>query len=140
VRDGNTVAWRRAQILAASGYGNARSVARIQAVMAGGGAIGAVRLLSRGGSNLAWQEQFRGVDRVLGVSMRYGMGYGLFGTTYGWTGWDGSRVMIDPAARMAVAYVTNHMREPADDYRGLEVVMAAYYGLRGQHGLHDHTP
>ena len=140
VRDGNTVAWRRAQIPAASGYGNARSVAGVQAVMASGGAIGAVRLLSRGGRDLAWQEQFRGVDRLLGTSMRYGMGYGLFGTTYGWAGWGGSMVMIDPAARMAVAYVTNHMREPGDDLRGLEVVMAAYDGVQGQYGLHDHTP
>ena len=32
---------------------------------------------------------------------------------------------------MAVAYVTNQMREPADDSRGLEVIMAAYDGLKG---------
>jgi hypothetical protein len=38
--------------------------------------------------------------------------------------------MIEPAERLAVAYVTNQMREPADDSRGLEVVMAAYDGLR----------
>jgi hypothetical protein len=33
--------------------------------------------------------------------------------------------MIDPAARTAVAYVTDRMREPADDNRGPELVMAA---------------
>jgi hypothetical protein len=32
---------------------------------------------------------------------------------------------------MAVAYVTNQMREPADDDRGLQLVMAAYEGLAG---------
>jgi hypothetical protein len=39
--------------------------------------------------------------------------------------------MIDPDARMAVAYVTHQMREPADDQRGLEIVTAAYDGLTG---------
>ena len=39
VRDGNSVAWRRAQIPAASGFGNARSVALVQSAMACGGAV-----------------------------------------------------------------------------------------------------
>ena len=39
--------------------------------------------------------------------------------------------MIEPDDRMAVAYVTNQMREPADDNRGLEVITAAYDGLKG---------
>jgi hypothetical protein len=32
---------------------------------------------------------------------------------------------------MAVAYVTNQMREPAADQRGLELVAAAYAGVPG---------
>ena len=40
--------------------------------------------------------------------------------------------MVDPGNRMAVAYVTNAMREPDHDTRGLELVMAAYDGLQGQ--------
>ncbi|WP_155055794.1 serine hydrolase domain-containing protein [Streptomyces blattellae] len=131
VRDGNSEAWRRAEIPAASGFGNARSIARVQSVMACGGAVRGVRLLSRAGCDRAWEEQFSGEDRVLGMPMRYGLGYGLFGSTYGWGGWGGSMVMIEPDARMAVAYVTNQMREPADDTRGLEVVMATYDGLQG---------
>jgi CubicO group peptidase (beta-lactamase class C family) len=90
-----------------------------------------VRLLSRAGCDRARAEQFSGEDRVLGRSVRYGLGYGLFGNTFGWGGWGGSLVMIDPGVRMAVAYVTNQMREPAEDYRGLELVMAAYDGLPG---------
>ncbi|MFD7666857.1 serine hydrolase domain-containing protein [Streptomyces sp. NPDC059788] len=130
VRDGNSVAWRRAQIPAASGFGNARSVALVQSVMACGGTVRGVRLLSRAGCDRAWEEQFRGEDRILGMPMRYGLGYGLFGNTYGWGGWGGSMVMIEPDARMVVAYVTNQMREPEDDNRGLEVVMAAYDGMQ----------
>ena len=131
VRDGNSVAWRRAQIPAASGFGNARSVALVQSVMACGGAVGGVRLMSQAGCDRAREEQFSGEDRILGMSVRYGLGYGLFGNSLGWGGWGGSLVMIDPEGRMAVAYVTNQMREPADDTRGLELVMAAYDGLTG---------
>ena len=90
-----------------------------------------VRLLSQAGCDRAREEQFHGVDRILGMPMRYGLGYGLFGNTYGWGGWGGSMVMIEFDARMAVAYVTNQMREPADDNRGLEIVTAAYDGLTG---------
>ncbi|MFJ4782922.1 serine hydrolase domain-containing protein [Streptomyces sp. NPDC088794] len=131
VRDGNSVAWRRAQIPAASGFGNARSVALVQSVMACGGEVGGVRLLSRAGCDRAWVEQFQGQDRLLGMPVRYGLGYGLFGNTYGWGGWGGSLVMVEPEARTAIAYVTNQMREPGDDSRGLEMVMAAYDGLQG---------
>jgi CubicO group peptidase (beta-lactamase class C family) len=131
VRDGNSVAWRRAQIPAASGFGNARSVALVQSIMACGGAVRGVRLLSQAGCDRAREEQFSGEDRRLGMPVRYGLGYGLFGSSLGWGGWGGSIVMIDPDGRMAVAYVTNQMREPADDTRGLELVMAAYDGLTG---------
>ena len=125
------MAWRRAQIPAASGFGNARSVALVQSVMACGGTVRGVRLLSQAGCDRAWEEQFRGEDRILGRSMRYGLGYGLFGSTYGWGGWGGSMLMVEPDARMAVAYVTNQILEPGGDIRGLEIVMAAYDGLKG---------
>jgi CubicO group peptidase (beta-lactamase class C family) len=131
VRDGNSVAWRRAQIPAASGFGNARSVALVQSVMACGGAVRGVRLLSQAGCDRAREEQFAGEDRRLGMQMRWGLGYGLFGNALGWGGWGGSLVMVDPDSRMAVAYVTTQMREPADDTRGLELVLAAYDGLTG---------
>ncbi len=131
VRDGNSVAWRRAQIPAASGFGNARSVALVQSVLACGGAVRGVRLLSQAGCDRAREEQFSGEDRRLGMPVRYGLGYGLFGNSLGWGGWGGSLVMIDPEGRMAVAYVTNQMREPAEDTRGLELVMSAYDGLTG---------
>ncbi|MCX5368336.1 beta-lactamase family protein [Streptomyces sp. NBC_00015] len=131
LRDGNSVAWRRAQIPAASGFGNARSVALVQSAMACGGSVRGVRLLSAAGCDRAWEEQFSGEDRVLGMPISWGLGYGRFGGTYGWGGWGGSTVMIDPEARAVVAYVTNQMREPAQDTRGLDLVMAAYDGLQG---------
>jgi CubicO group peptidase (beta-lactamase class C family) len=129
VRDGNSLAWRRAQIPAASGFGNARSVALVQSVLACAGTVHGRRLLSAATCELARQEQFHGLDRRLGTTVRYGLGYGLFGTTQGWGGWGGSVVMVEPDNRMAMAYVTNQMREPAGDSRGLELLMAAYDGL-----------
>ena len=131
IRDGNSIAWRRAQIPAASGIGNARSVALVQSVMACGGEVRGLRLLSQEGCDRATEEQFQGVDRLLGMPVRYGLGYGLFGSGFGWGGWGGSLVMVEPDARMAVAYVTNQMREPGGDTRGMEVIMAAYDGLKG---------
>lgn len=133
VRDGNSVAWRRAEIPAANGVGNARSVAQVQSVMACGGTVGGVRLLSPEGCARVREEQFRGQDPLLGMSVSYGLGYGLFGDSYGWGGWGGSLVVIDPGARMVVSYVTNQMPAPGSgENRGLEVVMAAYDGLPGQ--------
>ncbi|MFD9393703.1 serine hydrolase domain-containing protein [Streptomyces sp. NPDC060000] len=131
LRDGNSVAWRRAQIPAASGFGNARSIALVQSAMACGGSVRGVRLLSRAGCDRAWEEQFSGEDRVLGMPISWGLGYGRFGGTYGWGGWGGSTVMIEPEGRTVVAYVTNQMREPAKDTRGLDILMAAYDGLKG---------
>ena len=72
------------EIPAASGFGNARSVALIQSVMACGGTLGPVRLLGPETCELAWAEQFSGEDRVLGMPVSWGLGYGRLGGTYGW--------------------------------------------------------
>ena len=127
VSDGNSVAWRRAEILSGSGYGNARSVAAVQSVLACGGEANGIRLLSPEGCERAREEQYRGVDQILGRSVRYGLGYGIFDPACGWGGWGGSLVMVDLDARMTVAYVMNQMLQP--DYRGLGIVLAAYDAL-----------
>lgn len=132
VRDANSVAWRRAQIPAVNGFGNARSVALVQSVLANRGSAGGVRLLSPRGCEPAWQEVVRGEDRVLRTPMSWTVGFGKFGNTFGWGGWGGSLVVSDPDARMTVAYVMNQMidRERQEDNRGMEIIMAAYSGLR----------
>jgi CubicO group peptidase (beta-lactamase class C family) len=125
VRDANSVEWRRSEIPAAGGFGNARSIARIQSVMACGGTLGPVRLLASETCEAAWAEEFTGDDRVLGMPVSWGLGYGRFGGTYGWGGWGGSLVMIDPERQLVVAYATHQMREPAHDDRGMQIAMAA---------------
>ncbi|MFF0066957.1 serine hydrolase domain-containing protein [Streptomyces sp. NPDC005279] len=132
VRDANSVAWRRAQIPAVNGFGNARSVALVQSVLANQGSAGGVRLLSPQGCEPAWQEVFRGEDRVLQSPMSWTVGFGKFGSTFGWGGWGGSLVASDPDSRMTVAYVMNQMmdRDQQEDNRGMEIIMAAYSGLQ----------
>ncbi|MFJ5776190.1 serine hydrolase domain-containing protein [Streptomyces sp. NPDC093094] len=132
VKDANSVAWRRAQIPAVNGFGNARSVALVQSVLANQGTIGGVRLLSPQGCEPAWQEVFCGQDRILGAPMCWTAGFGKFGNTFGWGGWGGSLVASDPDSRMTVAYVMNQMvdRNQQEDHRGMEIIMAAYSGLR----------
>jgi CubicO group peptidase (beta-lactamase class C family) len=129
--EANTQAWRRAGIPAAGGHGNARSVAAAASVLACGGTARGVRLLSPVGCERAWEEQYHGEDRVLGVSMRYGMGYGIFDRFCGWGGWGGSLVMVDIDARMSVSYVMNQMLDHGamGDDRALGIVIAAYEGL-----------
>jgi CubicO group peptidase (beta-lactamase class C family) len=129
--DGNGVAWRRAEIPSASGFGNARSVAAVQSVLACGGTARGVRLLSPAGCERAREEQYRGVDHILGASMRYGMGYGLSDRSCFWGGWGGSMVMVDLDRRMAVSYVMNQMldQDGLGDYRALGIILAAYEGL-----------
>jgi len=131
--------WRRAEIPAANGHGNARSVAAIQAALACGGEVAGVRLLSPAGCDVVFEEQARGTDLVLGLPVRLGIGYGLNSPETPlspnpracfWGGWGGSLVVIDLDARMVVAYVMNRMGEGTmGDLRGASIVMAAYASL-----------
>ena len=63
--EANTPGWRGADIGAANGHGNARSVARVMSVVARGGEVGGVRLLGPETIDLIFREQTNGVDLVL---------------------------------------------------------------------------
>ena len=67
-----TRAWREAEIPAANGHGNARSVAKILSLLANGGEAGGRRFLSEAGCRKAAELQIEGVDLVLGVPARFG--------------------------------------------------------------------
>jgi CubicO group peptidase (beta-lactamase class C family) len=131
--------WRRAEIPAANGQGNARSVAAIQSVIACGGEVRGTRLLSEAGVATIFEEQANGRDLVLGVPLRFGMGFGLASETMpmgphscAWGGYGGSLVFNDLDARLTVAYVMNRM-EPGliGDTRGASLVIATALGLAG---------
>jgi CubicO group peptidase (beta-lactamase class C family) len=129
-----TPEWRRAEIPAAGGHGNARSVAYVQSVLAAGGGP----LLSAAGCERVFEQQSYGVDRVLNARIRFGMGYGLPSPelplpnprSCAWGGWGGSVIVVDLDARMTVSYVMNRMAHGTlGDARGLGIVLAAYASL-----------
>lgn len=132
-------AWRRAEIPAAGGHGNARSVARVQSALAHGGEIDGVRLLSENGCRAVFEQQANGLDLVLGVPLTLGMGYGLSSpetpiglntSTCYWGGWGGSLVVCDLENRLCVSYVMNRMGEgTVGDERGIGILFAAYAAL-----------
>jgi len=125
--------WRRAEIPAANGHGNARSVGAVQSVIAGRGEARGVRLLSERGCDAIFEEQANGTDLVLGVPIRFGMGYGLAGELMPigpracyWGGYGGSVVVMDQETRLTVAYVMNRMETGlVGDLRGATIVLAA---------------
>ena len=91
-------------------------------VVARGGEVNGVRLLSQETIEEIFREQTNGVDVVLGVPLRYGIGYGLpqpdtlpwipddkicfWG---GWGGWGGSMIVMDVGRRMTISYMMNKM-------------------------------
>ncbi|PRY43870.1 serine hydrolase domain-containing protein [Umezawaea tangerina] len=130
----NTPEWRRAEIPSAGGHGNARSMARVQSVLACGGEVRGVRLLSEAGCRRVREVQYEGLDLVLGTTVRWGLGYGVNGATCSWGGWGGSMVLVDLDARMTVAFAMNQMLDKGSlgDERALGLVMAAYGALAEQ--------
>jgi len=114
----NTPGWRRADMGAINGHGNARSVARMLKSLSLGGTVDGVRLLSPDTIRLIFDEQSHGPDLVLGVNLRFGIGWALpetqtvpyapAGSCY-WGGWGGSLIMTDPETRTTVSYMMNRM-------------------------------
>ena len=117
--DANTEPWRRAELGAVNGHGNARSVARIVRVLALGGTADGVRLLSPETIEVIFDEQSHGDDLVLGVPLRFGIGFALpetstvpyvpQGKTAYWGGWGGSLIVADLDRRVTVSYMMNKM-------------------------------
>lgn len=129
-----TSAWRQAEIPAAGGHGNARSVATVQAILANGGSLAGRRFLSEAGAKRVLDQQSDGDDLVLGVPVRFGMGFGLptelmpindSGWACYWGGYGGSVIVVDMEHRATVAYMMNRMKEGlVGDDRGLSIVAA----------------
>ena len=138
--DSHTTAWRRAELGGSNGHCNARSLALVQQVLACGGTVGGVRLVSEAGCLRALETQADGTDLVMGLPIRWGMGYcigsplsrDLYGTRLDgrrvafWGGSGGSWVANDLDARMTVAYVMNKHVQGAFDQRSIAFVNAAY--------------
>ena len=137
-----TPEWRAADIGAANGHGNARSIAIAQSAISNGGVANGVRLLSQATIDRIFEVQADGIDQVLMVPIRFGIGYGLSTETMpfipvgrrvcAWGGWGGSVVVNDLDRHMTITYVMNRMEGGlVGDFRGSALVEAALAATGG---------
>jgi len=133
-----TRGWRGAEIPAAGGTGNARSIAEVHAILANGGVAKGKRFLSEAGCRKALELQIEGDDLSLGAPARYGMGFGLAGgmiplpnpNSIYWGGYGGSLVIIDMDARTTFGYAMNRMvGTTTGDTRAFSLAVAMWQAL-----------
>jgi CubicO group peptidase (beta-lactamase class C family) len=116
----NSEAWRRGAVGGAGGHGNARGIALAQAALSHGGTVNGVELLSPDTIERVFEVQAEGVDQVLAVPVRFGIGYALpmssapaipDGRVCWWTGYGGAIVVNDADRRTTVAYAPNRLAD-----------------------------
>jgi len=114
----NTDPWRRGPVAGMGGHGTARGIALAQSVLSHGGSAHGVELLSPATIGRIFEVQAEGVDRVLAVPVRFGIGFGLpmssapaipDGRVCWWTGYGGAVVVNDLDRRMTIAYAPNRL-------------------------------
>ena len=112
--DWNSEAVVQAIIPAANGQFTARSLARMYAMLAGGGELDGVRILSEARVQELSAVQSRARDRVLFIPMHWRMGYHkafMVGVrapaAFGHYGYGGSGAFCDPSRNLAVALTLN---------------------------------
>ncbi|OCT54017.1 CaaX prenyl protease [Cladophialophora carrionii] len=116
--------WRRADMAAVNGHANARALNRILSAIPNGGVVDGVRLLSPETIDLIFRQQADGPDLVIGLPLRFGIGYGLGGGGTAqtvpwlptekmcfWGGWGGSLEVMDLHRKVTFTYVMNRMGE-----------------------------
>jgi CubicO group peptidase (beta-lactamase class C family) len=135
-----TIAWRRAELGALNGHGNARGIATLQSILACGEANG-VRLMSEAGRERVLEQQSDGVDLVMGLPCRWGMAYSLESAVFWgvpstariawWGGNGGSMSFVDLDARMSIGFAQNRWMGggPYNLDRSRHLIQAAYASL-----------
>jgi len=133
----NTAAWRAADIGAANGHANARSVVRVLSALS----LANPRLLSAETIDSVFDVQADGIDLVLGVPLRFGIGYGLAkpetipyipdGRVCFWGGWGGSLILMDLERRVTLAYMMNRMSPGVIGSPRAETYLVAAYAAMG---------
>ena len=138
VSETRTRAWRGAEIPAAGGTGNARSIAEIHAILANGGVAKGKRFMSEAGCRKALELQIEGDDLLFKAPAKFGMGFGLPGgmiqlphpNTLFWGGYGGSLIIIDMDARTTFGYAMNKMGAgTVGDMRAFSIIMAMWQAL-----------
>jgi CubicO group peptidase (beta-lactamase class C family) len=133
-----TRGWRGAEIPAAGGTANARSIAEIHTILANGGVAKGKRFMSEAGCRKALELQIEGDDLIFGRPARFGMGFGLAGgvvqlpspNSIYWGGYGGSLAIIDMDARTTFGYAMNKMAgTTVGDMRAFGLAMAMWEAL-----------
>ncbi|KAH0841076.1 hypothetical protein AYO21_06570 [Fonsecaea monophora] len=114
--------WRAADMSAVNGHTNARALNRVLSAIPNGGSVDGIKLLSPETIELIFREQSNGTDLVIGMPLRFGIGYGLGGgataqtlpfmpteKTCFWGGWGGSLEIMDCHRNVTFTYVMNKM-------------------------------
>ncbi len=122
-----------AAIPAANGFFTARSLARMYAMLAGGGELDGVRLLSEERIRIISEVQRRGLDHVLVMPMDWRLGYhrvftsrGSVRGAFGHFGFGGSGAWADPDRDLSLGFVCNRgSGTPVGDLRIMELGAAA---------------
>ena len=136
--DSRTEGWRKAEIPAANGHGNARSVSKIHSVLANKGEALGVKLFSEPLATDVMNPRIEGTDMALQVPMSYGLGFGINkakllsqnDNVCFWGGWGGSLALIDQDTGLSMSYVMNKMFPGlTGDLRSFNLVQAVYQGL-----------
>ena len=134
----SSIPFRRAEIGAANGHGNARAVATIHSALVAG-KVNDIRLLSKAGRQRVLEQQSDGIDLLLEFPVRWGMGFALespiFENALGhrvayWGGEGGSMGFVDFDERMTVSFVMNRwIVGPYEQIRNQRILKAAYDSL-----------
>lgn len=107
--------WLGAEIPAANGVGNARSLVKVGSLLAMGGELEGHRLLSEETAKLPYREQIYTHDLVMDVPVRFGLGFGMaskefplpFPNAFHWGGYGGSSTIMVPEHGACWSYVLN---------------------------------
>jgi CubicO group peptidase (beta-lactamase class C family) len=138
--DHNLPAYRRAEVPAINGHGSAAALARVYGALARGGEVDGVRLLSPAAIERARRCEVEGIDALLGVPVRMGLGYWLtqpgvagfaFGPNpgaFGHPGAGGGLGFADPDAKVGFGYVTNRMGSSLAVDERPAALIDAFYG------------
>lgn len=139
--ESRTTAWRKAELPAANGHGNARSVAQIHEILANFGVAQGQRFLSEETARSIMQSRISGEDLVLRVPMSFGLGFGLIvepareRNLCFWGGWGGSSAIIDQDNQLSISYVMNRMSPTlTGDERGLGINQATFKAVKALSG------
>ena len=130
----------KSRVIPMNGMANARSIAQAQAVVSHGGTYKGRTLLSQGTLDTIFREQANGMDHVLGIPVRFGVGYGLPldqwpiqpDRTCWWAGMGGSLMINVLGKRATFAFAMNQADNSGliGDNRSMNLFLACMDALK----------